>query len=398
MEMTYMKATGYLRGVCEYELTGADPLLCFRRMTEAGVQIWNVKEEKPLTVTFTSFRSKEHLIKQMAKRTCCDLRCCQSYGIGKDMKRALDRPFLIIGIFLAIMITILLQTRIWIIEVQDCTGIDESGIIRVLQDLGVSIGMSGRDVEEQVLKYELLQKIPELSWVAVNRSSGRVTVLAVGREEKEERDPLSASHLIACRDGVITELTVLEGEEVCKVGDSVKEGQLLVSGVEDYGLYLRAVQADGEIYARTWHEGMVLSPAKWQIKTYSGRQWNKFSLILGRKRINFSRNSSILGSLCDKMVDSIQLSLFGYEFPIILQREIYREYALEEAKVEPRVAYDCLNNAWVHLVQDSMVGGRIEDTQSNCIENGGVYIYRGESLCHELISRRLSIQPPFDGG
>lgn len=392
-----MKMTAYLRGACQFELRGADPLLCFRRMTDAGIRLWDVEERDALTYTFYALRSDMESIEKIAVKSCCELKALAFYGLGRDIKRLLSRPFLVFGVLLAFLLGFLLQTRIWIIEVQDCEQVDGSVILHTLLELGVDIGIWGKAVEGQTLKFELLQRIPELSWVAVNRSGGRLTILTLGREEEGEKEPLSASHLVACRDGVVTELTVLEGVELCKVGDSVSQGQTLVSGIEDYGLYLRAVEAEGEIYGQTWHEGTIVHPAKWQGKTYTGRQWTGLSMIIGRKRINFSRNSSILGASCDKMVDSIQLRLFGYEFPVCLQREIYREYCTSELTVDPQTAENRLRTAWTELVHSDMLAGRIENTQSTCIENGGLYILRGESLCHELISRSLPIQAPFEG-
>ena len=392
-----MKRSAYLHGACRYELTGADPLLCFRRMTEAGISLWDIAQQHALTYTFYAPRSDAVSIEKIALRSCCELKMTAVYGLRRDIQRLLSRPFLVFGVFVAFLLGFFLQTRIWIIEVQDCEQADEAVILHALQDLGVKIGMRGKEIEEQSLKFELLQGIRDLSWVAVNRSGGRLTVLTLGREEEENRDLLSASHLVACRDGIITELTVLEGVELCKVGDSVSKGQTLVSGIEDYGLYLRAVESEGEIYGQTWHEGTMVHPAKWLEKTYTGRQWKGLSIIIGRKRINFSRNSSILGASCDKMVDSIQLRLFGYEFPVYFRREICKEYRTSEVPVDPHAAEEELRTAWTELVCSDMVAGRIEETQSTCIENGGLYILQGESLCHELISRSLPIHAPFEG-
>ena len=75
-----------------------------------------------------------------------------------------------------------------------------------------------------------------------------------GRRKHEE--PRSISRRLLPPDGVLTEVSVTEGMRLCAVGDTVRQGQLLVSGYEDYGLFIRPVCASAEIYART-------RPARW---------------------------------------------------------------------------------------------------------------------------------------
>ena len=72
---------------------------------------------------------------------------------------------------------------------------------------------------------------------------------------------------------------------LCAVGDTVRQGQLLVSGYEDYGLFIRPVCASAEIYARTWHTGTRRHARgcgwKSAIPAGSGQQ---VTLIVGKKK------------------------------------------------------------------------------------------------------------------
>ena len=149
----------------------------------------------------------------------------------------------------------------------------------------------------------MLLRMPELAWLAVNRSGGRVQVLVTERQQPPDtRAPYAVANVVAARDGVLTEVSVTEGMRLCAVGDTVRQGQLLVSGYEDYGLFIRPVCASAEIYARTWHTGTVVTPAERLEKRYTGREWKQVTLIVGKKRIKLWGNSSISQQDCDKMI------------------------------------------------------------------------------------------------
>ncbi|MBP3413392.1 MAG: sporulation protein YqfD, partial [Oscillospiraceae bacterium] len=286
---------------------------------------------------------------------------------------------------------------IWVVDIQAGEGVAEDQLRHELQEMGVQVWSSSKNMDLQQLRYDLLNRIPGLSWVAVNRQGGRICVMALGRETRENEYRFRASHLYAARDGVITRSEILEGMALCKVGESVKQGQLLVSGLEDYGLYMKAVDAKGEIYGQTWYSGTLVTPQECYKKRYTGRSWTDQSILFGRKRINLSGSSSILGVLCDKMIDTKQLSLPGFRFPLMLQRITYREYILEPASLSSVDAKELLAQRWSRSLMSAMVAGTVEHTDSVCFENGGLYIMQSESICNELLSRTMPLEPPYEG-
>jgi hypothetical protein len=199
------------------------------------------------------------------------------------------------------------------------------------------------------------------------------------------------------RDSLLTEVTVLEGMRLCKVGDAVKKGQILVSGFEDYGLILKGVCAEGEIYGQTWYDGMLLMPSKTSEKRYTGRQWTQYCAIIGRKRINLSGNSGILGMSCDKMIEVTELSVPNYTFPIRLEKITYREYQLFSIPTDAKLAEQRLHNAWQELIGSQMIAGKILDTQTSFAELGDVYVLRAKSTCNEMIARYSPMEAVFEG-
>ena len=392
-----MGIKSYMFGTGVYSLQGADPEGCLNKISHHNITLWNIDRKDTFSVTFSAPLSEEKNLTDLSEKAYCNISLIKRYGLVCDLRKLLHRPFLLLSVLGAFCLTFLLESLIWNIQIHTDSDTIELQIRHVLQDYGVDIWTKSKTMEPQSLRYHLLNEIPELSWVAVNRKGGKLTVLAIETESEEQKDRSTFCHLIAARDGVITESIVLEGMDLVKVGDSVKQGQVLISGIEDYGLYMKAVRAEGEIYGQTWYQGTLVTPSTTGVKQYTGRSRQEIRILFGRKSINLSGSSSNLGVTCDKIIDTKQFSLPGYSFPLSLQRVTYREYTVIDDPMPQDVAQDLLCHSWESCLLSTMVAGRIEKTTSVCFEKGGLYVMQGESICHELLSRPIYPMPSEKG-
>ena len=287
----------------------------------------------------------------------------------------------------------MLQEFVWTIEVEGNDRLPAGQIVQALEELGIAPGTWGPSIDSPETRNRMLLRMPELAWLAVNRSGGRVQVLVTERQQPPDtRAPYAVANVVAARDGVLTEVSVTEGMRLCAVGDTVRQGQLLVSGYEDYGLFIRPVCASAEIYARTWHTGTVVTPAERLEKRYTGREWKQVTLIVGKKRIKLWGNSSISQQDCDKMIVEKAVRTSGYAYPLRLETAILREYVLEPAPAPQVQTEKLLQEAWRRAVQAQMLAGRIDVTQESLLMQGGLCILQAQSDCTELISRTLPLE------
>ncbi len=388
----------YLQGQTRLRLTGASPEDCLNAMAKDGILFEQLTREDALHFSLTLKARDAERAECIAEKCFCEAEVIQRSGARFDAKRAIKRPVLLFGLLLCLLLSFYLQAYVWVIEVDGCETLPDERLLRTLTELEVCVGTRAETIDLQKIRTELLKQLPELSWVAVNRSGGRICVLACAREEtKSNEPPYAAADLVAVRDGVITHANVSEGMRLFSVGESVREGQVLVSGFEDYGLCLKGVCASGEVYGQTWHTGTLVIPAFTMKKSYTGRTWTQRTLIVGRKRINLSGNSSFLGTLCDKITDKTQLTLPDYRFPVILETDTYREYTLVQESLPPSEAERILLEAWNRDLENSMIAGKIEQTTHHCIESGGLYVLQVKSTCNELISRVKPMQMLYEG-
>lgn len=388
----------FLRGELRLRLTGASPEDCLNRFAREGVEFWGIRRIDALHMELSVLKKDKKAALRLAERSFCTAEILSEHGLIALLSPLRKRPILAIGMPLAVTLSFFLQSFVWTIEVEGAEQVHEQQILHELEKLGIDFGAYAPDIDSQKTKMQMLNAIPELSWLAVNRTGGKLTVLVTERDfAQTNKPPYPAGSLVAATDGIITDYTILEGMRLCSRGDTVKQGQVLVSGYEDYGLCLRAVCADGEIYAQTWHQGTLVMPETVNVKHYTGRQWTQITLCIGRKRINLYGNSRISTDTCDKMVNRKEIKLSGYALPLTLETATYREYELTAVQTDERSAQEQLTKRWEQLTKEAMVAGKIEETETALLRSGGLYILRADSTCTEMIARLIPIYEPYKG-
>lgn len=386
----------YFRGEARLRLTGAAPESCLNLLANEKIEFWDITRTDELHYEISVLPKSAAQVEALALRAYCTVTLSRRSGFLHDLRRLLRRPVLAFGTALVLFLSFFLQSFVWTVEVQGPETVHDEEILRALEEEGIHFGAWGKDVDYKALRDRLLLRLPELSWVAVNRAGGKLTVFATARRfAASEKSPYPAANVIAVRDAVLTEVTILEGMRLCKVGDTVREGQVLVSAFEDYGLCLRGVCARAEIYGQTWREMTLVSPSVTCEKRYTGREWKQISLLLGRKRINLCGNSGISDANCDKMISVKELALPDCEIPLTIETATYREYELVPVPVQN--AKTELTAAFERQTVQEMVAGTITSADYAFSESGGLFILRVQAVCTEMVARLQPVEAVYEG-
>lgn len=378
-------AIRFLRGYVRMEIRSASPELTLNLLSKRDISYWNICPLDEFTLQISLLRKDRKAAQEIVRRSLGEFEIVSEYGVPLLQKKLLHRPVFSVGMLLAIFLSFYLTSFVWVIRVEGNDRVSAQKITQALDALGVRIGMHGNRISLEETKNQMISMLPELSWVATNRTGALLTVLVTERSAPSSDIPdYPLAHLVAQRDGLLTNVQVYQGMKLCAAGDAVKRGQVLVSGYEDYGLFIREVCADGEIYAKTWHTGTLVTPSVTMIKTYTGRQWTHRTLVVGRKRINLFGSSWISEKNCDKMVQVTELTLPGYRFPLWLETETYREYTLQ-----PETRPDSqrlLSAAWERSVKADMTAGTILRSDGNYLQSGDLSVFHAQSACEEMIA------------
>lgn len=138
--------------------------------------------------------------------------------------------------------------------------VDSAAIADALQTIGVCEGARAAKIDPEEKRNELLLEMKELSWAAINIEGSRVTVDVIETKFEDEKDT-APSNLKAGYDGIVRKIEVIKGVASVKVGDAVRKGDLLVSGMHEYSDQTTDLtRARGKIYAEVNQSFRVAQP------------------------------------------------------------------------------------------------------------------------------------------
>jgi len=170
-------------------------------------------------------------------------------------------------------------------------------------------------------------KNPEFSFLSVNLIGTVARIEVREREQVEKTKPEEQlSNQVAKIAGKIVRYEVLAGEIQVKIGESVPQGTLLISGVrENKSGGFTALNARGRVFAETSRCFRETIPLK-QVETlYTGREKTRDSYeILGILFGNVSDSDPPFSSFeCLEITEDV--SLFGKELPITKKSLVFME-------------------------------------------------------------------------
>lgn len=359
------------------------------KLSNCGIVLKKVQYIDDLTFTCQVSGRNYKAAVEVFEKCGAEVSVCSLNGIAFKLRQLLKRPVLSFGVLLLLALTLYLPGRILFVCVTGNENLPSGLIVEKAAECGVSFGTRRSQIRSEKIKNILLSKIPELQWVGIN-TYGCTAVISV----QENKEHISADkegvarNIIACRDGIVSDISVTKGNALCKVGQAVKQGQLLVSGVVDYGICLKDTGADGEVYANTGHVLNMVSPKKRLKKASVIKKEKRFSLILGKKLINLYKGSGISGANCDRMYSWNYIVLpGGLQLPISVLTEEIIYYEVEEITIpdDEMIWLDAF--AEKYLLSNTIAGEILKKNVSVEFGDASCKLY-GVYRCRELISRQ----------
>lgn len=377
-----------LSGLVEVELTTADPERICESLTEAGIPLAQFHQIGSLTYVFSVERKHFRKAVSLCRKRGAELRIRKRTGLYWNLKSQLRRPALIGGLLLLVLV-FWLPSRVLFICVTGNTRVPEKQILEAAEKCGVGFGVSRKEVRSEKIKNALLEALPQLQWVGVNTSGCHavITVREKPLPEQEEEGSFPAS-MVASRDGYILSCTAEKGSLAVAPGQTVKQGQILISAYTDCGLCIRAERAEGEILAQTKREICAVMPKIRTQKTDSGQLKRKISLLLRKKRIFLWKESGIWEGSCGRIYKEYYITLpGGFALPVALCIEECEPYQKSQREILFDAAEEALLVFGKEYLSGQMTAGKIANGTAAVTQEAGVYRLAGEYNCLEMIGQ-----------
>lgn len=374
------------RGMLQIKLVSADLTGFLSEAARSGIVLRQVEFTDPLTMTAVIARDCVKECRDLAERRGEKLRVLGRHGIYWSTKRLLYRPILLFAMAALLIAVIAVPRHIIFVRIVGNQIVDDNYILEQAEFCGIKFGAARSLVRSEKIKNALLQRIPQLKWVGIT-TKGCVATITVREKSTTEtvENTTGVSSIVASRSGIISEITPVRGNLVCKPGQAVKEGQVLISGYTDCGLSIRATQAEGEVYAKTLHSVQAVAISQYEERTHETDKKTRYALKIGKNLIKLYKGSGISHGSCVKMYSQKNLTLpGGLELPISLVKEELVFYETQQTVMMQEEA-EWLKEAARNYLNSQMIAGQVLTEKTELSEQPGLLLVEGQYACHEMI-------------
>jgi similar to stage IV sporulation protein len=252
-------------------------------------------------------------------------------------------------------------------------------IIDCLDEIGVRPGVLKYRINTENVANNIIIEINQLSWVSVTVKGTKLKINVAESIEAPKIIPKDIPcDVVAAKDGVIESLVVKDGYSLVKEGDTVKEGDVLISGSipilneESF----RTVHAMGEVMARTWYESVQPIHLNVKEKIRTGNKKNNITLLFFKKTVPLF-HKKVGYEEYDKEEIKKPLSIgenLVLPFGIVLEK--YHENRIVEAKVSIEEAKEAaVDAAYEEILNLMSEDSQIVDTKINFLEDSDGNVY-----------------------
>ena len=337
-------------GILEIELSGIYPEKIFSFLAQNRINVWNSRFENQkirLYITVKDFKRLPKILKKSGIR----VHILRKKGFPFFIKKYRKRFGIFMGIILFFVILQFMSGYIWIIDVTGNKTVTDGEILNSCESLGIKVGTKKSQIDTKNTVQDLLLKTDTLSWGSFNVEGCRLSVNVTEITPKGEDNSI-ATNLKAKSDGVITKIDVTSGNCVVKVGDTVKKGDILVSGIIENANDTKFVHSIGSVEARIEEnitfEEEIIKNVKYptgKVKTKKVLEiFNlKIPLYLGKTKGEF-----------ETVKDKETLKLFSQKLPIILHT---KEFTFINEKIEKQTVKEISETLEKRLLKSESENG-----------------------------------------
>ena len=383
-----------LLGWAKIRLMGACPEECLTDLAQKGLRFQFVTKTDDVTAIIKVPLNRVEPVCSLASKQMCTAEVLELRGLYPNLIRMKGRLLLFPMLMAVIFLCWEIQSRSWFFTVSGNETVSSYEILQSLWENGVYCGAKVSKMDMDELRNRVLEQIPSLAWITVNTEGPMAEIEVRQRQDKPAIGSDAApTNLVAAKTGRIERMEITSGTPQVREGDYVQAGQLLVSGISMLDKTCILTRADGEVYGITWNKVRAVLPRNAAKKIYDGKECVRYSLILGKKKINFYKSSRISYGNYDKITENTEVCLpSGIELPIAVVKTTFRSYDPQPVSMNEASAEQILRSAVNKQVKGAMSAGRILSQELRLREENCGYTLTGTVKCEEEIGITVKIK------
>ncbi len=371
----------FFLGILDIEIYGVYPEKVLNLCEKHKLSIWNICFKKGKLCCRINVRDYKKL-PRIFKRQGVRLHIIKRQGLPFFTNKYKRRFGVFAGVLLFFLILHYLSGFVWIIDVNGNKNVRDESIIADCQKIGISQGVKKGQIDAKNKAQELLLLNDKLSWASFN-IEGCVLTVDVSEIKPKDEENFLATNLVADSDGIIRHIDVTVGNCVVKVGDTVKKGDVLVSGIIENENGTKFVKSRGKIIADTVNvieasQNYVIKEThltgKQKTKTVLEIMGFKLPLYLGREKME-----------ADTKYTAENLKLFGNPVPIRLHKKQFIFKQTRENKLDFNSACERLSKQIEEKYPNAEIKKEFFDNYNFATLKATVYEARDIAIIQELV-------------
>lgn len=243
-------------------------------------ELENEERKQGKTVCFQTSPKDFKRLKAIARKTNVLLRITEKHGFPFLLILGRRRSLWVGGLAAFFLLICLSSFYVWDISFEGNHRFTDETLLHFMATVPVQCGMRKSRISCTELEKRIRNAFPEISWVSAELTGTRLTIhLRENNRILQARlEPESPCELTAGTNGTVTRIIVRNGKARVKVGDTVKAGDVLVSGelplYDDFEALVKInkVHADAEVYAKTTRTVEWKCPETEEIRARTGKR------------------------------------------------------------------------------------------------------------------------------
>lgn len=386
----------FLRGHSRVLVEAPFPQRLLNLAAQEGLLFWGLdwQDANHLYLTIPSQNKKRFA--QLAGKIGASVAVESGHGMPVLWSRLRKRVGFLLGFAMSLTTVLLLSQFVLVIEITGNQRVATADIQNALAKAGVSPGVYGPSLSLSQLPQVVMADLEGIAWMGINRYGTRIEVSlreTVPPPEIYQREGLF--DVVSTASGIIEEIQAFQGEKMVEVGDTVTQGQVLLSGnvelppplySENPSQWLE-VPASGKVIARTWRQITAVIPQTVAVKETYGVAEHSFTLSFFGNHWTFFDHRVIFPENYGKIKTSH--SITGLEqWPLTFSQESQSPYKTTETPLNRSASRDLLEEALLQELQ-RRIGhtGEILGTEFTAVEKDGLLQVTILGECREEIGQ-----------
>ncbi len=378
----------YIKGYLKVELTGYGLERFLNLCMNKELTLWEIVRKQDAYCFFISLKDFWE-IKPLLKKTETKIHILKKYGLPFFFYTHRAQKCFVFGMLLCLGFVYYMSLFIWDIHVSGSAYYTEDEIISFIKHSYIGPGTKIKDINSMELEEQLMEHFDEIAWISceIKGTQLRITLTEtiVTNQVMLSDKP---SDLVAAKDCDIVSVITRNGTPIARVNDSVKKGDILISGTihiyDDNNEVLETVYipADGDVFGRVVYNYEDSFDMQYYEKEYSGRSkrtvtlklWNKYYQLWNPK-INYTHYDVSKESYMEKLGKTFflpfSLDVIQYKEYAPVRKEYSRQEAIDKAKKRLDAKLDKFRQLGVEILENNV---KIEVGDQACVGRGTIVV------------------------